>query len=501
MNSKFEELKDYLAEIHDLYTAASVLSWDQQTYMPIAGAESRAMQMATLIKHAHELFASDKTGQLLDNAKAEISDKDYDSLEVSLVRVTRRKYNRLIKIPTKLVVELTKATSLGDIAWRKARETSDFSIFQPHLEKILDLTIQKAEALGYEDRIYDALLYEFEPEMKTSQVEKLFNELKTGLIPIVKAISNKLDIIDDSIFDQEFDEDKQWNFGIEVIKNLGFDFKRGRQDHSAHPFTTGFSTDDVRITTHIYKDQFKSALFSSIHEAGHAMYDQGLDKKFSRTILRNGASLGVHESQSRLWENIIGRNKDFWIFWLPHLKKYFPTQLEGVNVNTFYKAINKVEPSLIRIEADEITYNLHIFLRFEIEKLMLEHKIKVRDLPELWNSKMKEYLGIFPENDAKGVLQDIHWSHGMIGYFPTYSLGNMLSVLFYNHAVKDIPAIPDEIKEGNFEPLLNWMREKIHKEGAKYTPDELVKRVTGEPIQTEPFLTYIKKKYSDIYDL
>ncbi|GAH60480.1 unnamed protein product, partial [marine sediment metagenome] len=297
--------------------------------------------------------------------------------------------------------------------------------------------------------------------------------------PLVKVISERQDALDDSIFNQDFDIDKQWDFGIEVIKRLGFDFKHGRQDRSTHPFTTSFSIDDVRLTTRIYKDQFKSALFSSIHEAGHGMYEQGIDQTFNRTILRGGVSLGVHESQSRLWENVVGRSMEFWTFWLPHLKKYFPNQLKGVGVESFYRAINKVSPSLIRVDTDEVTYNLHIFLRFEIENLMLERQVKVKELPELWNLKMKEYLGICPPNDAEGVLQDIHWSMGGIGYFPTYSLGNLLSVLFYNQAIKDLPDIPSQIKKGNFIPLLNWMREKIYKEGAKYTPDELVKRVTG----------------------
>jgi len=501
LNEKFKELKVLLGEISDLHAAAAVLGWDQQTYMPLDGAESRAMQLTTLAKKTHELFISDKIGQLLTDIEAKAGDLDYDSFEASLIRVTRRNYDRLKRLSPKLVAALAKATSLGDIAWRKAREKSDFSIFQPDLEKILDLTIQKAEALGYKERIYDALLYDFEPEMKTAQVEKLFNEMKVELIPLVKAISERQGVLDDSIFNQDFDIDKQWAFGIEVIKRLGFDFKHGRQDCSTHPFTTSFSTNDVRLTTRVYKDQFKVALSGSIHEAGHGMYEQGIDQAFNRTILRGGASTGVHESQSRLWENVVGRSMEFWTFWLPHLKKYFPNQLKDVDVESFYRAINKVSPSLIRVDADEATYNLHIFLRFEIENLMLEHKIKVKELPELWNLKMKEYFGICPTNDAEGVLQDIHWSMGGIGYFPTYSLGNLLSVLFYNRALKDVPEIPGQIKEGNFIPLLNWMREKIYNEGAKYTPDELVKRVTGEPICTKPFLTYVQKKYTDIYGL
>jgi carboxypeptidase Taq len=337
--------------------------------------------------------------------------------------------------------------------------------------------------------------------MKAAQVERLFEEMKAGLIPLVQAIAQHPDAIDDSIFARGFDEDQQWDFGVEVIKRLGFDFECGRQDRSAHPFTTSFSPGDVRLTTRIFRDQFRSALFGSIHESGHGMYEQGFNRAFDRTPLSDSVSLGVHESQSRMWENVVGRSRGFWTFWLPRLKEYFPAQLDGVDVESFFRAINRVEPSLIRVEADEVTYNLHIFLRFEIENLMLERKVKIADLPELWNEKMKEYLGIRPQNDATGVLQDVHWSAGYIGYFPTYSLGNLLAAQFYNQAVSEVPDIPAQIQNGEYAPLLDWMQTKIHTQGAKYTPTELVERVTGGPMRTEPFLTYIREKYTEIYEL
>ena len=497
--NKLEELTARLNEISDLQAIQSLLRWDQQVYMPPGGAQARAEQRSTLARIAHEKLVCDEMGHLLDDLEAELSGLDFDSYEASLVRVTRRRYDRERKLSADLVARLARARALGRMAWEKAREASDFRAFQPNLEQILDLTIEAAEALGYEDRRYDALLDRFEPEMKTAQVETLFDEMKVGLLPLVQAIAERQDMVDDAVLDQAFDEDKQWDFGLEVIRRLGFDFDCGRQDRTAHPFTTSFSPGDVRLTTRVFRDYFKSALFASVHEAGHGMYEQGFDRALDRTLLSKAASLGVHESQSRLWENVVGRSRGFWTFWLPRLKAYFPTQLDGVDVETFYRAVNCVRPSLIRVEADEVTYNFHIFLRFEIENLMLEGKVQVGDLPELWNTKMEEYLGIRPPNDADGVLQDVHWSGGMIGYFPTYSLGNLLAAQFYNLAVSDLPDIPAQIERGEFAPLFDWMRRNIHNPGAKYTPDELVRRVTGGPIRTEPFLDYVRKKYGEIY--
>jgi carboxypeptidase Taq len=499
--NKFEELTTRLNEISDLQATISLLSWDQQVYMPPGGAKARAEQRSTLARIAHEKLVCDEIGQLLDDLEAELSGLDFDSYEASLVRVTRRRYDRERKLSADLVARLTRARALGRVAWEKARKASDFRAFQPNLEQILDLTIEMAEALGYKDRMYDALLDRFEPQMKAAQVETLFDEMKAGLLPLVQAIAERQEVVDDSVLTQEFDEDGQWDFGLEVIQRLGFDFDCGRQDRTAHPFTTSFSPGDVRLTTRVFRDHVKSALFASIHEAGHGMYNQGFDRALDRTLLSRGASLGVHESQSRLWENVVGRSRGFWTFWLPRLKAYFPAQLDGVDVETFYRAVNRVRPSLIRVEADEVTYNFHIFLRFEIENLMLEGKVQVGDLPELWNAKMEECLGIRPPDDADGVLQDVHWSGGMIGYFPTYSLGNLLAAQFYNLAVADLPDIPAQIERGEFAPLFDWMRKKIHNPGAKYTPEELVQRITGGPIRTAPFLDYVRTKYTELYGL
>jgi carboxypeptidase Taq len=501
MTDKLNELRAHLGEIADLEDAAALLGWDQQTYMPPGAAEARAAQLSTLRKLAHERLVSDEVGRLLDELAGETAGLDPDSYEASLVRVTRRKRDREVKLPTDLVTRLSRARALGHSAWQKARAASDFALFLPHLEGLIGLAQETAEALGYEERMYDALLDRFEPEIKTSQVEALFAELQAGLLPLVRAIAERADAVDDSFLRGQFDVDRQWAFGLEVIQKMGYDLNHGRQDRAAHPFTTSFTPADVRITTRVYPDQLKPALFATMHEAGHALYAQGVSRALDRTPLGEAASLGVHESQSRMWENIVGRSRGFWTYWLPRLRQAFGPQLAGVSDEAFYRAINRVQPSLIRVEADEVTYNLHIFLRFEMENLMLEGKVRAADLPELWNAKMVEYLGVRPPNDALGVLQDVHWSSGLMGYFPTYALGNLLSAQFYAQAVSELPHIPDEIERGEYASLLGWMRERIHSRGAKDTPAELVRRVTGGPLRTLPFLQYVTNKYGELYGI
>ena len=499
MKDKFETLRTRLGEVADFGSASALLSWDQQTYMPPGAAEARGQQASTLRRTAHERFIADEVGQLLDELEPWAAELDYDSFEASLVRVTRRNYDRQRKVPADLVARMAKARSLAHAAWEKARPADDFALFRPHLETMVELNIEMAEALGYEERRYDALLDRFEPEMKAAQVERLFDEMKEGLRPIVAAIAERQDAVDASVLHQAYDEEKQWAFVNELVGRLGFDWEHGRQDRSAHPFTTSFSPTDVRLTTRIHRGQLQSAIFASIHECGHAMYEQGVPLDLARTPLVGGASMAIHESQSRMWENIVGRSHPFWQYWLPRLREFFPAQLEGVTVDAFYRAANRVEPSLIRVEADEVTYNMHIFLRFEIEQLMLEQEVKIADLPELWNNKMEAYLGIRPQSDTNGVLQDVHWAGGMMGYFPTYSLGNLLATQFYAQALADLPDLPRHLERGEFAPLLDWLRETIHVHGSKYTPAELVQRVSGGPISSGPFLDYIREKYSEIY--
>ena len=501
MKTKFEALCTHLGEVADFQNAAAILSWDQDTYMPPGAAEARAQQASTLRRTAHQRFIADEVGELLDALEAWAQEQDYDSFEASLVRITRRNYERQRKVPADLVARRARGAALAQAAWEKARPADDFVAFQPHLEENVELNIELAEALGYEDRRYDALLDRFEPKMKAAQVETLFAEMKEGLQPLVAAISERQDAVDASVLQREYDEDNQWAFVNELVGQLGFDWEHGRQDRSAHPFTTSFTPADVRLTTRIHPDKLQTAIFASIHETGHALYEQGVPLDLARTPLGSGASAAVHESQSRMWENTVGRSRPFWQYWLPRLRESFPAQLAGVSLEAFYRAVNRVQPSLIRVEADEVTYNMHIFLRFEIEQLMLDQKVAIADLPDLWNAKMEEYLGIRPDSDRDGVLQDVHWAGGMMGYFPTYALGNLLAAQFYAQALADLPDLPEHYARGEFAPLLGWLRTKIHVHGRKYTPEELVQRVTGGPISTAPFLAYVRDKYGEIYRL
>ncbi|RME47662.1 MAG: carboxypeptidase M32 [Caldilineae bacterium] len=501
MEQKLNRLKTLLAEIADLRRAMAVLGWDQETYMPPGGVEARAEQVATLSKIAHQKFTADEVGQLLDDLADHVQTLPPDSDDAALVRVIRRDYRKARKLPASLVAELSRTTSRAVEAWKQARADDNFAHFRPHLEKVVALTIQKAEAYGYEEHIYDPLLDDYEPEMKSSQVEAIFNQVRDATVPLVQAIMERGRPVDNTILHQAYDPQKQWDFGVAVIKDYGFDFQRGRQDKSAHPFTTSFSTNDVRLTTRIMEHYLPAALFGTLHEAGHGLYEQGFAESLNRTGLDEAASLAVHESQSRLWENIIGRSKPFWQHYYPRLQEMFPEQLGQTDLETFYRAINKVQPSIIRVEADEVTYNLHIFLRFEIERMLVTEAVRVADLPDLWNDRMQAYLGVTPPSDAFGVLQDIHWSGGSIGYFPTYALGNILSVQFYNRMLQDDPTIPDQIAQGKFDGVLGWLRTHIHRHGRKFTPTELVERVTGGPMDARPYIEYITGKYSEIYEL
>lgn len=496
-----DKLNAHLVDAINLSRAAAVLSWDQQTYMPPGGAEARAEQLATLSKLAHQHFVSEETGRLLEAAEAAVQGMNGDSFEAALVRVVRHDYDLETKLPTSLVETIARETTRAHEVWVKARENNDYAAFAPTLERIFDLMRQKAEALGYQDRPYDALLDQFEPGMKTADVARLFDELRAELVPFVQQVFERLDAVDHSMLHLEYDVDKQAQFGLDVVKQLGYDFERGRQDKSVHPFTTNFSINDVRITTRYMPNYLPSALFSSVHEAGHALYEQGSDQSLEKTLLAGGTSLGVHESQSRLWENLVGRSRPFWQYFYPKLQQLFPEQLGGVDLEAFYRAINFVSRSLIRVEADEVTYNLHIMLRFEMENDLLEGKLAFKDAPDAWNAKMEQYLGITPPTDREGILQDVHWSAGLVGYFPTYALGTLLSVQYWDKALADVPEIPGEIARGNFAPLLNWLRENIHRHGRKYWPAELTLRVTGEPIQTRSFMRYLREKYGEIYGL
>lgn len=501
MRITLERLKTILHDVDDLSKAAAALEWDMQTYMPSGGAEARAWQISTLQRTAHEKFVAPETGELLHELQPKADTLDPDSDDARLVRVALREYEKQAKLPTELVAELARKAAIAHGVWAEARAEKNFPKFQPILEELVELTRRKAENLGYVDHIYDPLLDSYEPEMKTADVERIFRALKTPIISLIQGIVERRDAVRDTVFQQTFDTARQWEFGLDALRQMGFDFERGRQDTSAHPFTTNFSPDDVRITTRLNPDLFTSALFSSIHEGGHALYEQGVARSLMRTLICAGASMSVHESQSRFWENVIGRSRPFWAHFLPRLAAYYPAQLRGVSVEDVYRSINVVRPDYIRVEADEVTYNLHIFLRFELETALIAGDIEVKDLPELWNQKMEKYLGLTPPDDGLGVLQDVHWSAALFGYFPTYALGNALSLQFYDCLKRDVPECDAQVARGEFAPILAWLREHIYVHGAKFTPAELVRRVTGAEIDPQPYIRYLQAKYGELYGL
>jgi carboxypeptidase Taq len=498
MSEKLEQLKEKLGEVADITRAASVLSWDQQVNMPPGGNEARGRQMATLNKIAQEKFITDEVGRLVEDLKQEVDGADTD--EAALVRVTARNYDKARRVPPSFIAERELVTARAFEAWMEARRKSDFSIFQPHLENVLELIHKYISFFPPADHPYDTLLDDFEPGMKTADVKAIFDDLRPKQVKLIKAITSAKQVKDDFLY-RKYNEKKLMDFGVDVVTTFGYDWSRGRQDKAPHPFQTTFSLNDVRITTRFEDDNPLAMLFSTMHEAGHAMYEQGIEPSYERTPLAGGTSLAVHESQSRMWENLVGRSFPFWEHFYPALKKRFPSQLEGVSLKAFYKAINKVQPSLIRVNADEATYNLHIMLRLELEIALVEGKVAIKDLPEIWNTKMQEYLGITPPDDAMGVLQDIHWSYGAIGYFSTYALGNLISAQIWEKINKDIPSLDDQIRKGNFNELLDWLRTNVHRYGQKYQPQRLVEMVTGSKIQPEPYMRYLTKKYSEIYGL
>lgn len=500
----YKKFLELLGELADLEAAYSVLDWDRQTFMPPGGASVRAMQLSTITRLAHEKTISDELAAVFEAAKEEVANMDPDSDEARIIRKAEHDFEKKRKVPPEWTGEFYHTTSLSNQAWEKARAESDFAYFQPHLEKIVELRKQYAEFFAPYDHPYDPLLDYFEPGIKTVEVKSVFDELRPQQVKLVQEITEQGVPVDDSVLHQHFDESKQWNFGVEVIKALGYDFARGRQDKTAHPFTTSFGINDVRITTRFNTNYIGTALFSTMHEAGHGMYDQGVKPSLDRTnvsLLMEGFSHAIHESQSRMMENLVGRSRPFWVGFYPKLREVFPNRFGDVDLETLYRAINRVEPSFIRVEADEATYNLHIMLRFEIELALIESKLEVSDLPEVWNSKMEEYLGLTPPDDAKGVLQDVHWSIGYIGYFPTYSLGTVMASQWWEKIEEDIPDLSRQIERREFGNLLAWLRENVHQHGAKFDPVEMLQRVTGSSLTAEPYLRYLREKYSDIYKL
>ena len=494
------DLKARFADLLRLNYIANLLGWDQQVYLPpsVDSTKERSKKIALIKSLSHKKLVSKKTGDIIKRVE---KIQDLNLVDSALLREAKRKYEKAIKIPTELVTEIAKTASLGHQAWEKAKSKSKFEIFQPFLEKMVSLQRDYAERINIGPTLYDSLLDIYEPGATSNWISKIFENLKSKITDILNKINDSSDKPDQSILRKKYDPKKQWDFSIEILKALKFDFTMGRQDKSVHPFTTSISFRDTRITTRILENFLPTCIFGTIHECGHALYEMGFKEDLNETYLADGSSLGIHESQSRLWENIVGRSKEFWIYWYPILKKYFPENLKDYSKDEFYRSINVVKPSYIRVDADEITYGLHIILRFEIEKELINNNFNISETPQLWNEKMEELLGIIPSNDAKGVLQDVHWAGGGFGYFPTYTLGNLYASQIYNYALKEHPNLPKEFKIGNYSNLLNYLRENIHQYGRIYKPLDLLKKITGENLNPDYFINYLEKKFYPIYNV
>jgi carboxypeptidase Taq len=496
----FNQLNLAIGEVVDLQHAAAVLEWDEQVYMPPGGAPVHGEMIATIKKTAHEKFTSAETGDLIAAAEALLPQLDPDSDLLRTIRVTAHDYDKAKRVPASFVAEQAQAVSAAQQAWIEARSRSDYAHFQPHLERIIDLKKQYIAFFPPAAHPYDVLLDDFEPGVTTADVTALLAKIRPRQVELVRAIGDRPQV-DDSFLRVPYPERELWAFGEDVITAFGFDWKRGRQDKSVHPFATGIGPDDVRITTRVVEKDPFSLFFGTAHETGHALYEQGIAPPFSRTMLGAGASLGVHESQSRLWENLVSRSLPFWRHFFPKLQARFPSQLAGVTLDRFYRGINKVQRSLIRVESDEATYNLHIMVRVEMEIAMLTGDVRGGELPGMWNARMQEYLGLVPETDAHGILQDIHWSIGAMGYFATYTLGNLISAQLWDRFGRTNPERDEHIGRGDFAALLTWLRTNVHQYGRKYEPQELVERVTGSRIDPEPYLTYLEGKYRSVYGI
>jgi carboxypeptidase Taq len=501
MEPKLTELKSRLQEVYDLGSATAALSWDQATYMPPGGAASRGRQLSVLASLAQQKFTDPAIGRLLDELQKYGESQPYDSDDAALLRKTRRDYEKQVKVPAAWVAKFSAHSAESYQAWTMARPANDFKGVADLVKKTLDLSREYATFFPGYQHIADPLIDGPDPGMKASDIRKVFAELREQLVPIVKAITEQ-ELADDSPLRAGYPEDQQLTFGETVARDFGFDFHRGRQDKSPHPFMTSLSLDDVRITTRVKEHDVSDSLFSTLHETGHALYEQGIDPALEATPLAGGTSSGVHESQSRTWENLVGRSRGFWQHYYPKLQAAFPRQLSKVSQDAFYRAINKVSRSLIRTDADEVTYNLHVMLRFDLELQMLEGKLEIDDLPEAWHARYQADLGMHAPSNVDGVLQDVHWYAGLIGgVFQGYTLGNIMSALFYDAALAKHPEIPPEITKGKFGTLHAWLKENIYRHGSKFTPDELVKRITGGPLHIEPYIRYLRTKYGDLYEL
>jgi carboxypeptidase Taq len=494
-------LCDYVRRSALLGSIEAVLGWDERTMLPPAGAEHRAEQMKLLAGMVHQRWTDPRLGEWLGELGESALAGDEHGDTGATIRRVNRQYQRQVKLPRTLVEELTRVSVLGQQAWQEARAKSDFPSFQPWLEKIVDLKRQEADALGYPECRYDALLDAYEPDERTSNVAQVLVHLRDQLVPLVEQIRHSGRRPDASILQRRFPVAEQEAFGREAAAGIGFDFDRGRLDVTAHPFCCSPGPHDCRITTRYDENAFGQGFFSILHEAGHGIYHHGLRADQYGLPLGEAASLGIHESQSRLWENMVGRSRAFWEHRYPEAQRRFSQALGDVSLDDFYFAINDVRASLIRVEADEATYNLHVLIRFELEQALLDGDLSVRDLPGAWNEQYGRSLGVTPTNDAEGVLQDIHWSGGAIGYFPTYSLGNLYAAQLFAQAETDLGGLAEQFARGEFQPLLAWLREKIHRQGQRYPAADLVRRITGRPLSHGPLIEHLRSRLGPLYGL
>jgi carboxypeptidase Taq len=488
--SKFAELLRRLGAASDIYRAQALLGWDEETKMPPEGAMARAEAKGTLARVAHELTTAPELGELLEELRGLEAEHDRESFEASVIRVTRREYEKNRRVPAELRAELTRAGSIGYQAWLRAREACDYEVFRPQLDRLLELTRQYVACHEPYDDPYDPLLDDHEPGMKTTEVEVVFDRLRDGLVEMVAGLGEP---VDDSCLVGDYPVDRQRAFSLEMLAAWGMDDRAWRLDDTVHPFATAMSHNDIRLTTRLFPDNI-SGILSCLHEFGHGLYERQVDPRYFRTPLGTGASSAFHESQSRLWENVVGRNISTWRYFYPRLQETFPEQLSDVPLEEFHRALNNVVPSTIRVEADEVTYSLHIILRFELERELLAGSLTTSDLPEAFDAKLRDYLGVQPKDVVDGVLQDVHWSGASFGYFPTYALGNVISIQLWERAVSELGDIEAQFEAGEFQPLREWLGEKVHRWGTAFEPPELLERSVGGPLDAEPYLAYLRGK-------
>lgn len=497
-HKQISSLVEYSSQLRHLVASLALLSWDQETYLPKGAGIARAKQQSTLAGIYHEKATAKNYGKMLEKASSLLASGEVDFTEHdrALVRELVRDYDKLTKLPQKLVKELSEHSSLGLEAWKKAREAANFSLFASELATMIELKQEVASRIGYSDSPYDVLLDEFEAGLTKKEVEGVFEYLIPSIQTLLPALLERTSTFDRQVFSSKFyDEDRLWDVTMDILHRIGFDLDRGRQDVSTHPFTMSLHPSDVRLTTRVIANNPLSTLMSTIHEAGHGMYEQGIPEELAATVLGAADSLVLHESQSRLWENMIGKSKVFWEYFFPVFVKEFPEELAIVGWEDAWKEVNVIRPSLIRVDADEVTYHFHIYIRFQIESQLVEGKLKVADVPEAWNSLYKQYLNIDVPDDSMGCLQDIHWSQGLMGYFPTYSMGSLLSVQLFDKLTDEHPSLPNEIKQGDFAQVRSWLTDAIHRHGRTYTSQHLANKATGKPIDPDHFVRYIKEKF------